>query len=703
MNGLGHFAKPLFWFNLYWLCCGIMLVLIALLFYQRGVPGSFASKWKLAMMRYRRGRGWLIWLFLAGWLASGAYIYYNVSYLNRYVSYDNNYERQALYETTLKRHEFIPQPKITRISMKADIYPDERKVNIYARLILQNKTGVPIDSLHLSAEDNVTFRILYNGQELPYSHPLLYEHTRFTLFKPGKDTANYKIYRLPQPLLPGDSARMEVYSEIANKGFVNNGYSREIVYNGTFYSGGLPSFGYNSSGEMESDEKRKKYKLPEKPDDLPPFSDERGRHTLLFNNDADLVYFDAVVSTSADQTAIAPGYLQKTWTKNGRRYFQYIQDSPIQFFFNIVSARYAIKNDSIQLADGRTIATQVFYHPEHGYNVDRFMNAYKDGLSYFSQSYGPFQFRQMRLLEFPRYAGFAQSFPNTVPYSENFGWLADFSDPNAFDYGYFVTAHELAHQWWGHQITPNATRGANLISEALAEYSALVLTEHKYGADNMKRFLKQELDNYLRGRANESKKENVFIDCNRPYEWYYKGSLILYGLRDFIGEAAMNRALHGFIDSFALREQPPFPGSHDLYDAFRAVTPDSLQYYLHDTWEKTTLYDNRMIKASSKKISDSLYDVTLQFSSHKFYADSSGRESAAPMNDYIDIGIFAAESTDKNGRRKTNPIHRERLKLKEGEHTVTVRVKGVPVKAGVDPYNKLIDRIPDDNIATVDD
>jgi ABC-2 type transport system permease protein len=254
----------------------------------------------------------------------------------------------------------------------------------------------------------------------------------------------------------------------------------------------------------------------------------------------------------------------------------------------VVSAEFDVMEKMVTLDSGEEVNLELFHHPGHTRNLDRFMAAYEDGLHYFSTTYTPFQFRQMRLLEFPRYAGFAQSFPNTVPFSESFGWIANLSDPNSFDYVYFVTAHELAHQWWGHQIAPNYTRGSNLISEALAEYSALILTERAYGKDNMKRFLKDELDKYLIGRSNESKKENVFINCNRPYQWYYKGSLILYALRDYIGDEAMDQGLKNFAEEFSLRESPPFAGSADLLRHLEAVTPDSIRYYLEDTWKKIT-------------------------------------------------------------------------------------------------------------------
>lgn len=254
----------------------------------------------------------------------------------------------------------------------------------------------------------------------------------------------------------------------------------------------------------------------------------------------------------------------------------------------------------------------------------------------------------------------------------------------------------------GYQVTPNYTRGANLISEALAEYTALVLTERKYGKDNMQRFLKQELDNYLIGRANEAKKENVFLYCNRAYEWYYKGSLVLYGLRDLIGETAVSEALHEFRDSFALRENPPFPGANDLYRFFKDHTPDSFRYYLTDTWEKITLYENKLIAAKAKVTSKDEYDVTLEVSTKKSYADSTGKETVAPMNDYVDIAVFGEQTRDTNGGKQINPIYIKKYKLPAGNQKITVHVKGKPIKAGIDPYNKLIDRIPDDNQGDVD-
>lgn len=702
MNGLGHFAAPLFWFNFYWLMFGLLLASVAYLFFQRGVSGAWKERWRVARSRFKGLPVAAILVSGICWLGSGAYIYYNVSYLNNYYSISEQRKNKALYEKALKKYENLAQPKITRINLTADIYPEERKIELYVRAGISNKSGEPIRELHLMDEENRDYTVLLNGKSLDYSAPLTIPYSKFSFFRKGEKTFPYRIYKLDEAIQPGDSALLEFRITKKNTGFLNNGFSREVVYNGTFYSNLAPSFGYSREYELESDEYRKKYGLEEKIDDYPPQDDENGRRTLLFNDDADLVHFEATVSTSPDQVAIAPGYLQKSWEENGRKYFHYVQDTPIQLMATVVSARYETLKDEVMIPDSQRVAIEIFYDKKHAFNLDRFKAAYVDGLRYFSEVYGPFQFRQMRLMEFPRYANFAQSFANTVPYSEDFGWVADFSDPDDFDYAYFVTAHELAHQWWGHQVAPNRTRGSNLISESLAEYTALILSERKYGRDNMKRFLKEELDQYLRGRANEARKENTFINCNRPYQWYNKGSLILYGLRDLVGDEALNKALREFRDEFALREEPPFPGSNDLFAYLERITPDSLKYYLEDTWKKITLYENRLISAKAKEAGNGLYDVTLNFTSRKMYADSAGKETPAAMDDYIDIGIFAEETRDKAGRKQVNPVYLQKHKLKPGDHTLTIRVSGKPVKAGIDPYHKLIDRIPDDNVGSIE-
>lgn len=702
MNGLGHFVKPLFWFNLYWSAWGLFLVLFLSIFYSRGTENNWKSRWQIAKSRLSKPAPRLSFLFLLIALVSGGFIFNNVVYKNNYRTTDENTIRAVAYEKQLKKYDGIPQPKYTKVNIQADFFPMERKANFLSEVELVNKTNSPIDSIHFNSTSMTDFKVILDGDTLDHRFPLEYEPNKFQIFGKKEESEWYKITALPQPMMPGDTLQFTIVSEAGYSGFPNAGFQRSIVYNGTFYAGGIPALGYNSSEEISSDRDRRKFDLPEKIEYEPPHDDSIGRSNIIFGDDSDLIQFEALVSTVPAQIVVAPGYLQQEWEKNGRRYFHYIQDNPIINHFAFVSAKYEVLRDEVKLPGGQIVDIEIFYHKPHKYNLDRFRQSLKDGLDYFSETYGNFQFRQIRLLEFPVYGRFAQSFANTIPNGESGGWVADFSDPNDFDHAYYLTAHELAHQWWGHQITPNATLGSNLLSESLAEYSAIILTERKYGKDNIKRFLKMNLDGYLQGRANETDKENLFINCNRSYQWYYKGSLILYGLRDLIGPEAMDSALYKFNQDFGMRQEPPFPGSSDLYNYLAEATPDSLMYYLDDTWNKITLYDNRTDEATAIKVTEDEFDVTLNIRSQKLYADESGKESDAEYEaDYIDIGIFTKDDTDENGRIRVNPLYIQKHRIKPGQSSITLRVKGEPVKAGIDPYNKLIDRIPDDNIVKI--
>jgi aminopeptidase N len=325
------------------------------------------------------------------------------------------------------------------------------------------------------------------------------------------------------------------------------------------------------------------------------------------------------------------------------------------------------------------------------------MEGARAGLDYYQGNYSPFQYRQFRIIEFPRYRGFAQSFSNTSPFTETF-FLQRVEDPKKdIDFTYFVVAHELAHQWWAHQLIGGRVAGSNMMSESLAEYSALRVAEKKYGEDQMHKFLSHELDGYLRGRSGETRKEPPLALVQREaYVWYQKGSMILYALSDYIGEDKVNLALHNFLMQYRYAnandaKSGPYPDTRQLEAALRDQTPADLQYFIDDSFEKITLYDNKAVAAYARQLPDGTYKITLVVEGKKLYADGNGAETPAPLNDLIDIGVL----TGKKGEEKPIALRKERIT--GGKQTFEFIVKQLPTRAGIDPINKLIDRNIDDN------
>ena len=260
---------------------------------------------------------------------------------------------------------------------------------------------------------------------------------------------------------------------------------------------------------------------------------------------------------------------------------------------------------------------------------------------------------------------------------------------------FYVTAHEVAHQWWGHQVAGANSQGGPVLVESLAQYSALMVMEKEYGREKMRRFLKYELDRYLSGRAGENIEElPLYRVENQPYIHYRKGSLVFYRLREEIGEDALNRALSKFIADKAY-QQAPFTTSAELLEYIRAEAGPKHEQLITDLFEKISFYDNRVQGATAVKRDDGKYEVTLDLHAAKLYADGEGRETPAVLDDWVEVGVFARGPSGDEADEEV--LYLERHHITAESPKVTVVVDKPPYEAGFDPFNKLIDRVSADN------
>lgn len=675
MNGYGHFLAGQLAFQGYWSLFLLALLLVCAALWVRGVDSGLRQRLKLGRQRLRGRLGVALATAVVAFAACGTWLYWSTNIRNEFVSPDQMLDRQARYEREYRKYRDLPQPRIIAVDNTVDLRPETQSVRIDGRYRVRNTHAAAIPAIHVvMGEDRTLASIELGGARLT-THD---------------EELGYRIYTLDRPMQPGEERDITFTVDIHPTGITADQAQSRIVGNGSFFNSRvLPAFGYDTGAEISDRNERRKRGLGE-PTRMPKLEDQAARANTYISNDADWLDFRTTFCTAPDQIALAPGYLQKEYQRDGRRCFDYAMDRPMLNFYAYLSARWAVKK-----AAYKDIPIEVYYDPKHPYNVDRMIEAVQKSLAYYEANFSPYQHRQVRIIEFPGYQSFAQSFANTIPYSESIGFIADLRDKDNIDYVFYVTAHEVAHQWWAHQVIGANVQGATVLSESLSQYSALMVMEKEYGRGHMRQFLKDELDSYLSGRGGEDVEElPLYRVENQQYIHYRKGSVAFYRLREEMGEDALNRALARFLQAKAF-QQPPYTTSAELLDFIRAEARPEQQALITDLFEKISFYDNRVVDATAKRRADGRYDVTLKLHADKRYADGIGKETPGTLDDWIEVGVFAKGPSGKERDEKVLYLQRHHITAAAPELTVTV--DGRPDEAGFDPYNKLIDRVSADN------
>ena len=683
MNGFGPFIPGMVGFTTYWFLFCCLLSFVCLAFYIRGKEPIFKYRWNLAKESFTINK-FPIAISLLAFLICGGFVYYNTKILNTYDSSKEQENKQVEYEKKYKKYENLNQPRFYKFNYVIDIMPEDRSIAAKIEAWAKNKSNKNINELHFTMPLSIdSIKILVPNSQLQQNDKRLF----------------YRIYKLNKSLAPNDSIKINIDLWRATKGFENEVSFTSLTQNGTFFNNAdlLPVFGYEKNYEISDKNKRTKLKLPSRIR-MPKLDENnlQARSNTYISNDSDWVEVNTTISTTADQIAIAPGSLLKSWKSKGRNYFNYQLDQKSLNFYSFISARYEVARQKWNGID-----LEVYYDKQHAYNVPTMLKSMQKSLEYYIKNYGPYYHKQCRIIEFPRYASFAQAFPGTMPFSEGIGFIIDLRDvtKDDIDQVFYVVAHEMGHQYWAHQVCGANMQGSEMMSEGFAQYSALMVMEKEYGKNKMKKFLKYEMDQYLSGRSLELEGENPLMKTeNQQYIHYNKASVIMYYLKELISESKVNQAMQNLVTTYGYKN-PPFPTSISAVNEFRKVTPDSLQYVITDLFENITLFSNRMIKATYKKVGNE-YEVTLKTTSEKVRSDAMGKETKVPMADYIDIGIFAEPTNEQNLGKA---LVYQRIKLTKKANIFRFKTKELPYEAGIDPYNYLIDRIPEDNLKKVEE
>jgi len=668
LNGFGPMAASFSAFMGYWGAFAALLAFVTVGLWRRGVPSGL---WRRA--RALPGHWGRPGLYGAGasalaFLAVGCAVFHDSNRVNVYETREEALAWRADYERAFKVHESLAQPSIVGVRTSVDLFPREARYRVAGTYRLENRASTPVDTVWVAVPRG------QGSATVSLRGAALMEHDgRFGMYR----------FQLERPLLPGGEAELAFEVVRQQRGVRAADFDLSVVENGSFllFQDAFPSIGYRHAYELRDPVERRARGLPATP--RMPALDESGEGRQRPPPAA--VTFEATVSTDEDQVALTSGTLRRQWREGGRGYFHYVMARPMVPVFAFASARYAVERVS-----HRGVEVEVYFHPAHAANVKRILDAATRTLDELGTRYGPYPHAELRIAEIPSYWGFgALATPNLVFFVEDRGFL---TEPSGEDVDLVLrrTAHEVAHQWWGHQLVAAEVEGATMLVESLTKYAEQRVLAREHGERALDVVLEFERDRYLSDRTSAREVEPALYKVtNQSYLSYRKGALVMNALRDLVGEDTLDAALRRL-----LRTHAPARGatSLDLLDALHAQAP-ARHHALIDQWLKdVVLYALAVESATVTAREDGRFEVKARVRGAK-HARRGGVDVPLAMDERLDVAVYAGAPSSG-----ASPLAVGKVAVRDGPAEVTLVVDTRPTHVSLDPFLLRIERERGDNV-----
>lgn len=453
-------------------------------------------------------------------------------------------QMQARYERSFSRYRDTPQLRVQDVRLEAALFPVQKQARLTGEYTLVNTTQSPIQQVHVTVNPFVDTKLTLPGARL----------------RTNDKAVGYQIWELPHAVAPQERVRLSFDVKMTEEQPGNPVTEGVTTLTNHEY---LPQIGYLSRTELPEAAVRTRQGLGARAVATPQPTDNH------MEGHADWVSFHAVVSTDMGQVGLTSGDMVRNWNVNGRSFFEY-QGAKILPYFAIVSGPFEKQSARV---DG--VELTAYYHKDHSVNVDRLLEVARKTVGSYQKQFGPYPHKELKLVEVPSTLRGAQSFPGMVTFFESseLNRHAPTAQPDPL---LFLAAHEIAHQWWGHQLVGAKAPGAELLSETMAQHAALGLIKKFDGQAAYDKAMDYE-KNRFNARKQGSAAEPGLLDVG--YERalsYHKGALVFAELSKDIGEKQWNPLLEEFFQRY--RYATPYPTSRDfLREVCASMTPAQCQ------------------------------------------------------------------------------------------------------------------------------
>lgn len=673
MGGYGNSATAFHWYMAYWSALAGLLALAGLALWKRGMRRSRANGAVLA------GPG--TWVTagccVLALCAAGGHIYVQTNVEGHYASTEDRIAWSAEYERRYARYRHLPQARVEAVRTEVALYPADARFLIKGQYRMRNRSGKPITELLVAASRHVDTRAMALDGARVAHHDARFGQT---------------LYRFDPALQPGQDAALRF--EIAGRppAFADMPATLSVGADASvlFAPGLLPAIGYLPRFELDDPAERTRRGLePQAP--APRVESELAAGEARLRKGEDWRSFDTVISTDAEQTAFAPGRLLATWQSGARRHFHYRTDGPVRDVAAFVSGRYR----SSRTRHGG-VQVEIYHHPGHGTNVAAMRAAALASLDYFQQHFGPYRHDHLRIVEVPAGAGLTGfAMPGLILIGEQGGFMADLSAPRSRSQVARRIAHEVAHQWWGHQLAPAQVEGSMVLVETLTKYAEMRVLEQLQGSAALRDQVNYELARYLRGSADEEGRELPLYRTapQQHYLMYSKGAVVMHGLTASLGAAAIDAALR---DLLAAHAYPGTPATTlDLVAALVHRAPEQ-RALIEESFLQVARYELKAGAARYRRMGDGRYRVTMHLHARKLRIDAaSGHAGDAGLDVPLQVGVYDRDPDQEGAKTLYLGGHR----VGAGQSEVSVIVGQAPGMVAVEPALRLVERERRDNFA----
>jgi ABC-2 type transport system permease protein len=476
-----------------------------------------------------------------------------------------------------------PLPYVTHIDLDLDLEPAKRWFRVSGFYDLVNRKVAPIPWF-------------------PVTGGLGWQDLAWTFdgkpYKPEERETRTGMFVFRQPMAPGATHRLGFrYQAVLLPGISRNGGelpvpSEFILPSSVIVNGRNPDFvpvlGLRQDIGIDDDNRYERRRFP------PDF----WKADLDAELDRSAFTSRMRITAPAEYTVNATGALTGATLRGGRRTWLWESDYPLRVI-NVAAGRWAVRR-------GR--GTAVYYYPGHPYNVDSILAALDGARRYYAEWFGPYPWRELRLNEFPAIAGYGQGNATNIFFSEAVGFLA-LTRP-ASDLAFVVTAHEAAHQWWGHILAAGDGPGGIILAEGAANFSTMLLLDQLRGPAARIDFATRSEALYGETRLPSDEKPLAETYGARPADVtviYDKGGWAFWMLLQQMGREAYFAGARHFIAQYHDAPGHPVPGHPVLQHfvaAMRPFAPDPAGFdQVADQWFfKVVMPEYRIVEARKDRI-----------------------------------------------------------------------------------------------------